>query len=171
MKIFGIAGWSGSGKTTLILKLIGELRHHGVRVSTIKRTHHRIEIDEATDDSRRLRDAGAAEVLVVGGRRWALMHELRDGAEPTLEGVLPAFADTELLLVEGFKRNPHAKLEVYRPDLGKPLLCRDDPSVVAIASTADGLDFPVPRYALDDAAAIAAFIIDYCGLAASAPVR
>lgn len=169
MKIFGIAGWSGSGKTTLILKLIDELRRHGVRVSTIKRTHHRIEIDEATDDSRRLRDAGSAEVLVVGGQRWALVHELRDEAEPRLDDVLSTFADTDLLLVEGFKRNPHAKLEVYRPDLGKPLLCQDDPSVVAIASTSDRTDFPVRHYTLDNAAAIAAFIIDYCGLTVPPP--
>lgn len=158
MQIFGIAGWSGSGKTTLILKLIAALRADGVRVSTIKRTHHLIEIDHPGDDSRLMRGAGATEVLVAGRRRWALVHELRDEDEPKLADVVGHFADTDLLLVEGFKRNPHPKLEVYRPDIGKPLLHPQDPHIVAIATTDATTAFPISRFDLDDVTAIAAFI-------------
>lgn len=164
MKIFGLAGWSGSGKTTLMLKLIGALTGQGLRVASIKRTHHLVEVDEAGSDSRRLRDAGAAEVLVAGPGRWALIHELRDEPEPRLDDVAPRFGAADLLLVEGFKRNPHAKLEVYRPDLGKPLLCLEDPHIVAIATTAPEAGYPVPALHLDDVAAIAALIRRHCGL-------
>lgn len=158
MKVFGIAGWSGSGKTTLILKLIAALRRRGLRVSTLKRTHHSVEVDHPGDDSRLLRAAGAAEVLVAGPQRWALIHEVGDAPEPSLTDLLPCFADCDLLLVEGFKRNPHPKLEVYRPEIGKSLLCREDPNIVAIATTSEG-EFGVPRYDLDDVEGIAGFVM------------
>lgn len=164
MQIFGLAGWSGSGKTTLILKLIETLTRQGVRVSSIKRTHHLVEVDRPDDDSRRLREAGAAEVLVAGAERWALLREGRNQPEPRLDDVVARFAPVDLLLVEGFKRNPHPKLEVYRPNLGKPLLCRDDPNIVAIATTAPTQAYPVPALHLDDIDGIAAVIRRHCGV-------
>ncbi len=170
MKIFGIAGWSGSGKTTLMLKLIAALRARGVRVSSIKRTHHTVEVDEPDSDSRRLRQAGAHEALIAGPQRWALIHDLRDEPEPRLDDVLPRFADCDLLLVEGFKRNPHRKLEVYRPAIGKPLLCVDDPNIVAVATTSRDDAFPVPSLDLDDVDAIVTLILRETGLDRPAPV-
>lgn len=156
MTVIGLAGWSGSGKTTLMLGLIATFRRRGVRVSTLKHSHHRVEVDRPDDDSHRLRAAGAAEVLVASSRRFALIHD-RDEAEITLEDLLPRFGACDLLLVEGFKRGRHAKLEVFRPELGKPPLYPDDPRVVAVATTAPG-PFPLPRFDLGDIEAIADFL-------------
>lgn len=167
MKIFGIAGWSGSGKTTLIVALLAELRRRGVTVSTIKRTHHRIEVDEPGEDSRLLREAGAAEVLVASSRRFAVIHELRDEPEPRLAEAVRHIGPVDLLLVEGFKRNPHDKLEVHRPEIGKPLLCPDDPHVVAVATVLPAPPLPVPTIDLDDIPAIAEFILAHTGLRAA----
>lgn len=152
MKVFGIAGWSGSGKTTLMLGLVAELRRRGLRVSTVKHSHHPVEVDRPGDDSRRLLEAGAAEVLMAGPKRWALIHRAEQPAG--LAELLPRLTEGDVLLVEGFKRAGHAKLEVYRPELGKPLLHPDDPAVVAIATAAPG-PFTVPRYHPDDLRAIA----------------
>lgn len=163
MMVFGIAGWSGSGKTTLILKLIAALRRRDLRVASLKRTHHLVEVDRHDDDSRLLRAAGAGEVLVAGRERWALIHDIGDAPEPSLADLLPRFAPCDLLLVEGFKRNPHPKLEVYRPEIGKPLLCPEDPHIVAIATIAQG-EFGVPRFDLDDVEAITGFVVRFCGL-------
>ncbi len=165
MKIFGLAGWSGSGKTTLMLKLIAALTGQGLKVVSIKRTHHLVEVDEPADDSRRLRDAGSTEVLVASPSRWALIHELRDEPEPNLGDVASRFGSADLLLVEGFKRNPHMKLEVYRPDLGKPLLCVADPNIIAVATTAPDIGYPVAALHLDDISGIANLVCRRCGLA------
>src|SRR5260370_34393929 len=122
MKIFGFAGWSGSGKTTLMTALIPELVARGLTVSTIKHAHHAFDVDQPGKDSWRHREAGATEVLVASERRWALMHELRDAPEPSLDALVARISPVDLLLVEGFKRHPHPKLEVYRAALGKPLI-------------------------------------------------
>jgi molybdopterin-guanine dinucleotide biosynthesis protein B len=164
MRIFGLAGWSGSGKTTLLAALIPELTAHGLTVSTIKHAHHQFDIDQPGKDSWRHRQAGAREVMVASARRWALMHELRDGPEPPFETLVAQMSPVDLLLVEGWKRHPHPKIEVHRPALGKPLLYPDDPHVVAIASD-EPLAAPIPLLPLGDAAAIAAFIADHLGLA------
>lgn len=156
MKVFGVAGWSGSGKTTLVLRLIAELRRRGLRISTVKHSHHAVEVDRIGDDGCRLRAAGATEVLTAGPRRWVLVHEHPQAAD--LAALLPHFADCDLLLVEGFKHGSHPKLEVFRADLGKPLLCRDAPHMVAIATTAPG-PFPVPRFDPADVVGIAEFMI------------
>lgn len=156
MKVFGLAGWSGSGKTTLLLGLVGELRRRGLRVSTLKHSHHEVLVDRPDDDSRRLIEAGAAEVLVAGPERWALLHAAPQ--PPELTGLLPRLSDCDLLLVEGFKHAPHPRLEVFRPELGKPLIHPGDPGVVAIATTAPG-PFAVPRYALEDLAGIADLVV------------
>jgi molybdopterin-guanine dinucleotide biosynthesis protein B len=166
MRVFGLAGWSGSGKTTLVTRLVPELARRGLTVSTVKHAHHDFDIDQPGKDSWRHREAGAREVMVASAHRWALMREHRGAPEPTLEALIQRMAPVDLLLVEGFKREPLAKLEVHRPALGKPLLCREDPHIVAVASDGaiDGL--AVPLFALDDIAGIAAFIVGHCGLRA-----
>jgi len=155
VKLFGIAGWSGSGKTTLLVRLIPELVRRGLKVSTVKHAHHAFDVDRPGKDSFRHREAGASEVLVASAARWALMHEHRGGAEPELEELLPRLSPVDLVLVEGFKRRGHPKLEVHRPALGKPLLAPEDPSIVAIASDAPLVGLAVPRLHLDDVGAIA----------------
>jgi molybdopterin-guanine dinucleotide biosynthesis protein B len=166
MRVFGIAGWSGSGKTTLVLRLIPELRRRGLGVSTVKHAHHEFDVDQPGKDSYRHREAGAAEVMVASARRWALMREHRGAAEPGLLELLRAMSPVDLVLVEGFKRHPHPKLEVHRPSLGKPLLCREDRTVIAIATDVAMPDLPVPRLDIEDIAGIAALV-----LARAAPIE
>ena len=134
MKIFGFAGWSGSGKTTLIERLIPLFVGQSLRVSLIKHAHHDFDVDQPGKDSYRHRKAGAGEVLVSSGQRWALMHELRGAPEPGLDDLVRHIAPCDLLLVEGFKKEAIPKLEVYRAQTGKPLLFPDDPHIVAVAS-------------------------------------
>jgi molybdopterin-guanine dinucleotide biosynthesis protein B len=134
MRIIGFAGWSGSGKTTLIVKLIPALIARGLSVSTLKHAHHSLEVDKPGKDSYRHREAGAREVLVASANRWALMRELRDEEEPHLADLLPRLSDVDLVIVEGFKRETHAKLEVHRNDVGKPFLFPEDRNIVAVVS-------------------------------------
>jgi molybdopterin-guanine dinucleotide biosynthesis adapter protein len=165
MKLFGLAGWSGSGKTTLMKALLPELIGRGVTVSTIKHAHHSFDVDQPGKDSYEHRRAGATEVLVASAHRWALMHELRGADEPQLGALIERMAPVDLLLVEGFKRHAHPKLEIHRPSNGKPLLSPGDPHIVAVASDAplDGLR--VPRLDLNDVPAIADFILKRLELA------
>jgi molybdopterin-guanine dinucleotide biosynthesis protein B len=158
MRVFGLAGWSGSGKTTLLARLIPVLVGRGVRVSTIKHAHHGFDIDTPGKDSHTHRLAGATEVLVASSRRWALMHELRDETEPTLAALLGQLALVDLVLIEGFKRDAHPKLEVYRPSLGKLLMQPDDSAIVAIAADAPVVA-NVPVVDLDDIDGIAALVL------------
>src|SRR5580704_17842915 len=158
MRIFGLAGWSGSGKTTLLATLIPELVGRGVTVSTIKHAHHEFDVDQPGKDSWRHRQAGASEVMVASSQRFALMQELRAAPEPTLDELVARMAPVDLLLVEGFKRDPHPKLEVYQPSVGKPFLYPDDPHIVAIASD-QTLAVPLPLLSLGEVAAIADFIL------------
>jgi molybdopterin-guanine dinucleotide biosynthesis protein B len=164
MKTLGLVGWSGSGKTTLVVRLIPELTARGLSVSTMKHTHHDIEIDKPGKDSHRHRFAGATEVLVTSPVRWALIRELRDAPEPDLDSLITRMAPVDLLLVEGFKSHRFDKLEVYRPANGKPLLAREDSSVVAVASDVSVAGLDIPVLPLDDMPAIAEFIIAHCGL-------
>jgi molybdopterin-guanine dinucleotide biosynthesis protein B len=155
MRVIGLAGWSGAGKTTLLTRLIPELRRRGAAVSTIKHAHHAFDLDTPGKDSWMHREAGASEVLVSSGRRWALLHELRSEPEATLPELLARLSPVDLVIVEGFKRAPHAKLEVYRAANGKPPLHPDDASIVAVASDSA---FPAagrPVLDIDDVAAIA----------------
>ncbi len=163
MKIFGLAGWSGSGKTTLLEKLIPIFVSEGLRVSTIKQTHHEVDLDQPGKDSWRHRAAGATEVLLASSARWTLMHELRNEAEPVLADHLKRLSDCDLVLVEGFKKELLPKLEIYRPSLGKSLLYPDDPNIVGIASDV-GLETELPRFDINDPQVIAGFIIDYIEL-------
>jgi molybdopterin-guanine dinucleotide biosynthesis protein B len=158
-KVFGFAGWSGSGKTTLLERLIPEFVGRGLRVALIKHAHHDFDIDQPGKDSWRHRQAGASEVLVSSGVRWALMHELRAEPEPNLDAHLARLSPSDLVLVEGFKGEAIPKLEVHRPSVGKPLLYPEDGRIVAIASDCR-LEAPLPQFDLNDIPAIAAFILD-----------
>jgi molybdopterin-guanine dinucleotide biosynthesis protein B len=158
MKTFGFAGWSGSGKTTLIEKLIPRFVRLGLRVSLIKHAHHSFDVDHPGKDSYRHRHAGAAEILVTSSRRWVLMHELRGAPEPAFEEQVRRVSPCDLLLVEGFKHAPIAKLEVWRAHTGEPLLHPNDPHIVAIATDAR-LETSLPLLDLNDDAAIASFIV------------
>ena len=162
MRIFGLAGWSGSGKTTLLAELIPELAARGLSVSTIKHAHHDFDIDRPGKDSWRHRQAGAREVMVSSARRWALMHELRGDAEPSLDELVRRLGPVDVVIVEGFKRHPHPKLEVHRPSLGKPLLYPDDPHIIAVASD-EPFAAPLPLLSLADPAAVAGFMLDHLG--------
>ena len=164
MKIFGLAGWSGSGKTTLLRVLIPALVARGLTVSTMKHAHHDFDVDKPGKDSYEHRKAGATEVLVSSAKRWALMHELRGDAEPTTEELIALMAPVDLMLIEGFKQEHHDKIEVHRPELGKPLLWTEDPRVVAIASPAPLDGVAPPCLDLNDPGAIADFVIAHCGL-------
>jgi molybdopterin-guanine dinucleotide biosynthesis protein B len=164
MKIFGLAGWSGAGKTSLVVRLLPEFVARGLSVSTIKHAHHEFDVDRPGKDSYEHRQAGATEVLVTSARRWALMHELRGAPEAAFEDLVARMSSVDLLLIEGFKRHAHDKLEVFRRALGKPLLCVSDPRVVAVASDGPVAEARVPVLALDDARKIADFIVAHCGL-------
>ena len=159
MKIFGIIGWSGSGKTELLISLVPELKRRGFRVSTMKHTHHNFDMDKPGKDSFRHREAGAEEVMVASSKRWALLHELRDEDEPDMDDLIEKMTPVDLLLIEGFKRNGHPKLEVSRPATGKTLIALEDDTVVAVASDAQISGLAVPLLDLDDVAQVADFII------------
>lgn len=164
MKIFGLIGWSGSGKTTLLVSLLPELVGRGITVSTVKHTHHNVDVDKPGKDSYRHRNAGATEVVLLSSSGWTVMHPLRGAPEPTTQELMSRLTPVDLLLVEGFKKHPHDKLEVHRPALAKPLLCRDDPTVVAVASDTPVEEPGLAALDLNDVAAIADFIIDHCRL-------
>ena len=161
MRIFGLAGWSGSGKTTLMTALIPELVSRGLSVSTLKHAHHTFDVDQPGKDSWRHRQAGACEVMISSQNRWALMRELRGAPEPTFEDLARRMSPVDLLLVEGFKRHPHPKIEIHRPSLGKPLLHPEDPWIVAIASDEMLPERRLPLLPLSDASAVATFILGY----------
>ncbi|RPI43888.1 MAG: molybdopterin-guanine dinucleotide biosynthesis protein B [Betaproteobacteria bacterium] len=163
MRVFGFAGFSGSGKTTLIERLIPSFVGRGLRVSLIKHAHHSFDVDQPGKDSYRHRHAGATEVLVTSSRRWALMHELRGEAEPSMEEMMARMSPCDLLLVEGFKRAAIPKLEVYREAVGEGPLYLHDPHIVALAT-----DTPhaasVPVFDLNQPNAIGEFILHHLGL-------
>jgi molybdopterin-guanine dinucleotide biosynthesis adapter protein len=148
MRVIGLAGWSGAGKTTLLARLIPALTARGLAVSTIKHAHHAFDLDQPGKDSHTHRAAGATEVLVSSARRFALMHELRGEAEPGLAELMRKLAPVDLVIVEGFKRGPQPKIEVYRAVVGKPLLHPNDPHIVAVASDTP-LAAPLPVIPLD----------------------
>lgn len=154
-RIIGFAGWSGAGKTSLLTKLIPCLKARGYSVSTLKHAHHAFDIDTPGKDSFLHRASGATEVLVASSARWALMHELRGAPEPELGELLNAMSPVDFILVEGFKRNAHIKIEVHRQVNEKPWLYPDDPSIGAIATDIASEDHPLPRVPLDDIDAIA----------------
>lgn len=163
MRVFGVCGWKNSGKTTLVEKLLRILTARGLRVSTIKHAHHAFDIDHEGRDSHRHRMAGAQEVLIASHARWAHMAELRGAEPPTLEALLGKLAPCDLVLIEGYKRESHAKLEAHRAANGKPPMALEDESIRAVASDS-APEAPVPVLPLDDAEAIADFILRETGL-------
>lgn len=160
MNVIGLAGWSGSGKTTLLVQLLPALVRRGIRVSTIKHAHHVFDVDRPGKDSYRHREAGATEVLVSSANRWALMHENRGAPEPTLPELLSRLSPVDLVIVEGFKREGHEKIEVYRAAVGKPPLHADDPKVIAVATDQPLPGCPLPLLDLNDPDSIARFVVD-----------
>ena len=160
MKVIGLAGWSGAGKTTLLTRVIPHLRRDGLSVSVIKHAHHKFDVDVPGKDSWRHREAGAEEVLVSSGNRWALMHELRGEREPHLPELLQKLSRVDLVIIEGYKTESHRKIEVYRSANGKPFLFPADPDIVGIAADV-AVETALPTAHLDDIAAIAAMMRRY----------
>ncbi len=165
MRVIGLVGWSGAGKTTLIVKLIPALQARDFTVSTLKHAHHNFDIDQPGKDSFRHREAGAREVLIASARRFALMHELHGTPELSLAELLGKLEPVDIVIIEGFKQEPHAKLEVHRAENGKPFLFPDDPNIKALASDAPqaGSLFQqqLPYAHLDDVDAIVDLILKF----------
>jgi molybdopterin-guanine dinucleotide biosynthesis adapter protein len=157
-RVFGVTGWKNAGKTTLVERLVTEFVRRGWRVSTIKHAHHDVDIDQPGRDSFRHRLAGASEVALVGGRRYAIM---REQAEPTLAEVLERLSPADLILIEGYKRETHPKIEVRAGDVES--LAASDPAVVAIASDVRQAAARLPWFRRDDITAIADFIAGRAG--------
>jgi molybdopterin-guanine dinucleotide biosynthesis adapter protein len=157
MKVIGLAGWSGAGKTTLLARLIPYFKAEGLRVSVIKHAHHDFDVDIPGKDSWVHRQAGAAEVLVSSSQRWALMHELRGAVAQRLPELLAKMARVDLVVIEGFKFEPHRKIEVHRSANGKALLFPQDSGIVGLATDA-AVETALPRAHLDDIPAVAAMM-------------
>ena len=163
MRVYGITGWKNAGKTGLVERLVAEITGRGLTVSTVKHAHHAADVDRPGTDSHRHRQAGATEVLLASGRRFALMHELRGAPEPGLDALLQKLSPVDLVLIEGYKREPHPKIEAFRAETGSPLIAATDPSVRAVAADT-GLEIDRPVFDLDDTPAIADFILQEVGL-------
>ncbi|WP_305987120.1 molybdopterin-guanine dinucleotide biosynthesis protein B [Roseibium sp. MMSF_3544] len=163
--VFGITGWKNSGKTQLVTRLVAEFTARGFKVSTVKHAHHNFDIDRPGADSYRHREAGASEVALVSGRRWALMHELRNEEEPPLNEILSRLAPCDLILIEGYKRENHPKIEARRTEtVDRGPLSPSDPNIMAIAADHSLTGETLPVFDLDDVAAMADFIQEHLGL-------
>jgi molybdopterin-guanine dinucleotide biosynthesis adapter protein len=161
MRIIGLAGWSGSGKTTLITKAIPCLLARGVSVSTLKHAHHGFDLDQPGKDSFFHRAAGATEVVISSAKRFAILHELRGEPEWDLPELVAKISPVDLVLVEGYKRDPFPKVEVHRAATAKPLIHTEDPHVVAIAADVALPDVKLPVVGLDDIEAVADLLLKY----------
>lgn len=164
MKVFGVTGWKNSGKTGLVTRLVTHFTQGGLKVSTVKHAHHSFDVDSPGRDSYRHREAGASQVYIASKERLALMRELRGADEPSLEEILAQMSPVDLVLVEGYKREAHAKVEVRRRAATGPLLAANDPSIACVASDHAIAGLAVPLFDLDDTGAIADFIVRRCGL-------
>ena len=157
MKVWGVTGWKNAGKTGLVERLVAEFTGRGLTVSTLKHAHHGVDVDRPGTDSHRHRSAGAREVLLASGRRWALMHELGEEGEPPLEELLARMSPVDLIVVEGWKRERHPKVEAFRQATGNTLLAPDDSTIRAVAADVP-LELDRPVLPLDDTTAIADLI-------------
>lgn len=165
MRVYGVTGWKNAGKTTLMERLVAEIGARGHSVSTLKHAHHVFDVDRPGKDSFRHRAAGARQVLVASRARWALMTELRGAPEPELADLLGRLSPVDLVLVEGYKRDRHPKIEVRRAATAQDLIATGDPTIEAVASDAPLSGVAVPVFDLDDAPGIASFILRQVGLA------
>jgi molybdopterin-guanine dinucleotide biosynthesis protein B len=164
-KIFGVTGWKNSGKTGLVARLVRALTARGYRVSTVKHAHHDCDVDRPGADSHQHREAGAQEVALVSGARIALMQELRGAPEPSLDEILARLSPCDIVLVEGYKREPIPKIETRRRDARSlEPLAPQDPLILAIASDHPTETGALPRFELDDTEAMADFILLRLGL-------
>lgn len=164
MRVYGVTGWKNAGKTGLMERLVTEITARGISVSTVKHAHHDTDIDQPGRDSFRHRTAGAREVMLASPRRWALMAELRDAPEPSLPDLLARMSPVDLVLIEGYKREPHPKVEAHRQILRRPPIARQNPTIRAVAADAPLDGIALPLLDLDDTAAIADFILTEVGL-------
>ena len=163
MKLYGVVGWKNAGKTGLMERLVSDITARGVTVSTVKHAHHAFDVDHLGKDSYRHRIAGAREVLLASRNRVALMQELRDQDEPTLPELLARLSPVDLVLIEGYKRDAHPKVEAHRAITGNALIAPDDPTIRAVASDT-AVDLGRPVFDLNDTRAIADFILSEVGL-------
>lgn len=158
-KVIGVCGFKNSGKTTLVEKLVRNLSEQGYKVSTVKHAHHDFDIDHEGRDSFRHRKAGATEVAVVSQNRFAIMNELRGAEPPTLDEILAKLSPCDLVIVEGYKRDAHDKIEVRNLELSHPNLAGDDPTIVAVAANGEIPNSTVRVFNRDDVSNLAQFII------------
>lgn len=163
MKLYGIVGYKNAGKTGLMERLVTEITSRGLTVSTVKHAHHRFDVDQPGKDSYRHRKAGASQTLLASGTRWALMTELRGADEPPLDHLLEKLAPVDLVLVEGYKRDAHSKIEAFRNEPGNPLIATTDPTIKGIATDTE-VTASQPQFDLNDTKAIADFILSEVGL-------
>lgn len=163
MHIYGVTGWKNAGKTGLMERLVSDISGRGFTVSTLKHAHHRFDVDHEGKDSFRHRAAGASQVLLASSNRWALMSELRGDPEPTLEELVAKLSPVDLVLVEGWKRDTHPKVEAWRAETGNPLIAPNDPTIKAVA-TDTPMDLDRPVFDLNNTQAIADFILTQVGL-------
>jgi molybdopterin-guanine dinucleotide biosynthesis protein MobB len=163
MKLFGVTGWKNAGKTGLMERLVAEITGRGFSVSTVKHAHHTFDVDHPGKDSHRHRIAGASEVLLASRNRVALMQELRGDEEPSLEALLTKLSPVDLVLIEGYKRDRHPKVEAFRAETGNDLIAPGDSTIRAIASDTP-MDSDRPVFDLNDTNAIADFILAEVGL-------
>jgi molybdopterin-guanine dinucleotide biosynthesis protein B len=165
MNIYGVIGWKNAGKTSLMERLVAEITGRGFSVSTVKHVHHDVDLDQPGKDTWRHRAAGAREVVLSSARRHAILTEHRSGTEPPLHAILARLAPVDLVLIEGYKRDTHPKIEVFRAEAGHDLIQPGDPYVRAVATDAGLPPLPVPRLDLNDTGQIADFILRETGLA------
>ena len=163
MNVFGVTGWKNAGKTGLMERLVAEIIGRGYTVSTLKHAHHTFDVDHPGKDSHRHRIAGASQVLLASTERWALMNEHRGTQEPSLPELLAKLDPVDLILIEGWKRDSHPKVEAWRAETGNPLIAANDPTILAVASDI-GLEIDRPVFDLDDTAVVADFILEYLDL-------
>ena len=163
MNVFGVTGWKNAGKTGLMERLVAEIIGRGYTVSTLKHAHHTFDVDHPGKDSHRHRIAGASQVLLASTERWALMNEHRGTQEPSLPELLAKLDPVDLILIEGWKRDSHPKVEAWRAETGNPLIAPNDPTRLAVASDI-GLEIDRPVFDLDDTAVVADFILEYLDL-------
>lgn len=163
-KCFGIAGWKDSGKTTLVAKLVQELTSRGLTISTIKHAHHRFDLDQPGTDSHKHREAGANEVVLVSGKRWAIQHELRAQDEPAFDEILTKLSPCDLVIVEGYKAEPIPKLEIIGPQNKDKPLWPGNANVVALACDHDIPECGYPQFKRDEIVEIADFILNFHGI-------